>query len=174
MIIFQGESFEKETLRLIAFVLSSCGPPLTLFFIVTSDSARRDIEHALEELQRLYPMIITSERAEKVVSEFVDPLLEKHVTPTINNVTTERMEVVLFPPGEIFHLYRNSGAGGISGSVVPCQFFNKIDVRRNMVEDHLFFSGYERIFLDVMRLHYQDHSFQFDNPVTPNDDADSS
>ena len=125
-------------------------------------------------MQHQYPMIVTTERAENVMSDFVDPLLEKYVTPTINEVTTERMPPLLLPPGEIFHLYRNSGAGGISGSLVPCTFFDKIDVRRNMIEDHLFHSGYERIFLDVMRLHYQDHSFQFENPVTPNDDAESS
>ena len=125
-------------------------------------------------MQRSYPNFVTSERADKVISDFVDPLLEKYVIPTINNRTTERMEPLLLPPGEIFHLYRNSGAGGISGSVVPCTFFDRIDVRRNMIEDHLFHSGYERIFLDTMRLHYQDHSFQFDNPVTPSTDSEST
>lgn len=135
-------------------------------------SARRDIEHALEELQRLYPNIVTSERIETVVSDFIDPLMEKYVVPTIKEATTERMETVLFPPGEILHLYRNGA--GISGSIVPCTFFDKIDLRRTMIDDHLFHSGYERIFLDVMRLHYKDHAFQFDNPVTPNDDDDNS
>lgn len=133
-------------------------------------SARRDIEHALEELQRQYPKIVTSERIDKVVSDFIDPLLEKHISSSIQQTTTERMEPTLFPPGEIFHLYRNGA--GISGSVVPCTFFDKIDFKRNMIDDHLFHSGYERIFLDVMRLHYKDHAFQFENPVTPYDDED--
>jgi len=134
--------------------------------------ARRDIEHALSALHELYPSIVTSDRIEHVVSEFVDPLLEAYVAPKIKEATTERLDPILFPPGDIIHLYRNGA--GISGSLVPCTFFDRIDLRRAMIDDHLFHSGYERIFLDVMRLHYQDHAFQFENPVTPLDDESTT
>ena len=128
-------------------------------------SARRDIEHAMHELKRLYPLIVTDERVEKAL-DFIDPLLEKYVVPTIKSQTTYRMERVLFPPGNISHFYRDGV--GISGSInMPCTFFDQIDLKRSMIDDHLFRTGYERLFLDIMRLHYQDHSFQFENPVTP-------
>ena len=112
----------------------------------------------------MYPLIVPDEAQNKVM-DLIDPLLEEHVAPTIHKSTKERMEVELYPPGKIVHFYRDGS--GISGNIVPCTFFDKLDVKRRMVLDHLFHSGYERIFLDIMRLHYDDHSFQFDNPVTP-------
>ena len=129
--------------------------------------AKRDIEQAVTELSKMYPLIVPEERKDKLL-DLIDPLLQEHVAPSINKRTERRMEVELYPPGKIVHFYRDGS--GISGSIVPCTFFNQLDVKRRMVLDHLFHSGYERIFLDIMRLHYKDHSFVFENPVTPVDD----
>lgn len=115
----------------------------------------------------MYPLIVSNETKTKVL-DLLDPLLDEYVVPTIQNRTKERMEVELYPPGKIVHFYRDGT--GISGSIVAGPFFGQLDVKRGMVLDHLFHSGYERIFLEIMRLHYQDHSFQFDNPVTPVED----
>lgn len=62
--------------------------------------------------------------------------------------------------GKCIHFYRDGF--GLSGAVVPCTFFNEIDVHRRMVHDHLFDTGYRPIFLDLMREHKKDHYFQFD------------
>ena len=134
----------------------------------TCTRARRDIKHTLQELQRMYPVIVGDKGDVDKVMDLVDPLLEKHLTSGTKKPTTERMAPVLFPPGKIVHFYRDGL--GISGSIVPCTFFDSITLNRRMIHDHLFHSGYEQIFLDVMRLHSKNHTFQFENPASPSPD----
>jgi hypothetical protein len=105
-------------------------------------------------------MIVTSNNVDRVM-EYIDPLLDQYLAPTVKAPTTKRMEPILFPPGKCIHFYRDGS--GVSGSVVPCDFFNELVISRRMVDDHLFFSGYQQIFLELMRLHHQDHNFQFES-----------
>ena len=121
-------------------------------------SARRDIEEVVEQVQDLLPSVFTDANKEKLMSVIDDLLLETVIIP---DRTEKRMDPVLFPPGKCIHFYRDGY--GISGSVVPCTFFGEIDVSRRMVEDHLYHSGYQLIFLDLMRQHHNDHNFRFDN-----------
>lgn len=117
--------------------------------------------------------MIIGEDVIETLSNVVDPLLEKQMTPTNKQTTSERVQPVLYPPGTIVHFYRSDGVG-VSGSIVPCTFFDRIHLRRRMIEDHLFHSGYEMVFLDFMRHHLRDHTFQFENPVTPCTDTDKT
>jgi len=73
----------------------------------------------------------------------------------------EKMQPVLFPPGQCVHFYRDGS--GISGSYVPCTFFNEIDIARTMIEDHLISSGYRKIFLNLMRDFHKDDHFSFES-----------
>jgi len=71
------------------------------------------------------------------------------------------MDLVLFPPGECIHFYRDGS--GISGTYVPCNFFNEIDIARTMIDDHLISSGYRKIFLNLMRDFHKDDHFSFES-----------
>ena len=88
--------------------------------------------------------------------------LETYIQPTIQAPTLNdhRAEPVLYPPGTCIHFYRNGV--GISATYTPLSFFNEIDVRRTMMQDHLIDDGYRRIFLEVMRQYKRDHHFAFE------------
>lgn len=120
--------------------------------------ARRDVKHAFSELERLYPMIVTEHLSKKVV-DMIDPLIDQYLGSGIKKPSSQRIDQVLFPPGNIIHFYRDGV--GVTGSVVPCDFFEEIHVSRRMLDDHLFFSGYQQIFLELMRQTHQDHNFRF-------------
>ena len=166
------KELSEQTKSFVTTVVADddCVPRLSAATIVNSvlnimeynwlPSARRDVDHAFSELQRLYPMIVTSSNVDRVM-EFIDPLLDQYLAPTVKAPTNKRMEPILFPPGKCIHFYRDGS--GVSGSVVPCDFFNELVISRRMVDDHLFFSGYQQIFLELMRLHHQDHNFQFES-----------
>lgn len=94
--------------------------------------ARRDVKHALSELQRLYPMIVT-ESLGKNILDLLDPLMEQYVKSGIKKSTSQRMDPLLFPPGNIIHFYRDGV--GITGSVVPCDFFEELHVSRRMLDE---------------------------------------
>jgi len=131
-------------------------------------SARRDVKHAFQELQRLYPMIVSKSLADTIITDVLDPLMDKFLADGIKEPSSKRMEPVLFPPGKVIHFYRDGV--GVTGSVVPCDFFGELHISRRMVDDHLFFTGYQQIFLDLMRQHHKDHYFTFDAKSKPADD----
>lgn len=122
-------------------------------------SARRDVRHAFQELQRLFPALVTTGLSDTVI-EFLNPLIGQYLGEAIKEPTSKRMEPTLFPPGNIIHFYRDGV--GVTGSVVPCDYFDELIVSRRMVDDHLFFTGYQQIFLELMRQHHRDHNFTFD------------
>jgi hypothetical protein len=124
--------------------------------------ARRDIEHALRELQTAYPFLL-SESNRSSVMEMVDHMLETYAKPSIKDPTDARKKPELCPPGTCVHIYRDGS--GVSGSIAPGSFFQEIDVTRRMVDDHLIPQGYELIFLELMRQYHGDHSFQFDDGI---------
>lgn len=121
--------------------------------------ARRDILFTFEELLRVSPGLLSQSSLDSIMT-VVDRLLETYMRPTIQAPTTEREPVVLCPPGVCVHLYRDGS--GVSGTIAPCTFFNEIDVTRRMVDDHLIPSGYQQVFLELMRQYYQDQYFRFD------------
>ena len=94
--------------------------------------ARRDVKHALSELQRLYPMIVTETLGKKIL-ELLDPLMDQYVKNGIKKSTSKRMDPLLFPPGNIIHFYRDGV--GVTGSVVPCDFFEEVHVSRRMLDE---------------------------------------
>jgi len=75
-------------------------------------------------------------------------------------VRAERKEVVLVPPGECVHFYRD-GSGGVSARYTPCDFFDEIDVSLTMVDDHLTPTGYYRLLLEAMRGYHADYNYRF-------------
>lgn len=124
-----------------------------------SPSAKRDIEDALGELSRRTPLF--GETASERFMGFVDTAFEKYIQNFIKQSSEKRLDTILYPPGSCVHFYRDGVS--ISGSYVPCNFFNEIDVSRTMINDHLITSGYRRIFLDVMRSSLADDNFRFDS-----------
>ena len=123
-----------------------------------SPYAKRDIEDALRELSRRTPLF--GETASEHFMGFVDSAFEKYIKDFIKQPTEKRLDTILYPPGSCVHFYRDGVS--ISGSYVPCNFFNEIDVSRTMINDHLITSGYRRIFLEVMRSSLADDNFRFD------------
>ncbi|KAL9179224.1 hypothetical protein ACHAXT_008514 [Thalassiosira profunda] len=106
---------------------------------------------------------------EKVTGASVDKSSEEQANARQTEQGRERyasekkMEPVLFPPGKCVHFWRDGS--GISGTYVPCTFFNEIDVSRTMIEDHLISSGYRRVFLNLMRDYHKDDHFSFEGKV---------
>ncbi len=111
--------------------------------------AERDVEQALRELKCMLSFNIAEDDIQSVMG-YVRRGLEK-VTSTVpsavesttqnkdgtdaNDIETEKRkdnetervkkkEPVLFPPGDCIHFYRDGC--GISGSYVPCDFFNEV------------------------------------------------
>jgi len=125
--------------------------------------ARRDIEDALQEVKKTMGFLIQDDNVESVM-KIVDKAVEKYVKPGMlksGNSSDKRLETILYPPGSCVHFYRDGVS--ISGSYVPCDFFNEIDVSRTMVNDHLISHGYRRIFLELERSVRNDDHFSFDD-----------
>ena len=125
---------------------------------------KRDIEDALQELKRGFGFLFQDEKPinvdkPRIMQKFVDNAVDQYIKPGIREPTNRRLEIVLHPPGSCVHFYRDGV--GISGSYVPCEFFNEIDISRTMVNDHLI-SGYRKIFLEMMRSFLSDDHFRFD------------
>ena len=124
-----------------------------------TSKGRRDIEDALKEVRKNVGFLFRDEDVGSVM-RVVDSAMEKYVKPCAREGSMKRMEPILFPPGSCVHFYRDGVS--ISGSYVPCDFFNEIDVSRTMAYDHLISSGYRKIFLEVMRSSLSDEHFSFD------------
>jgi hypothetical protein len=125
--------------------------------------ARRDIEDALQEVKKSVGFLIQDNDVESVM-KIVDKAVEKYIKPGMlksGNSSDKRLETILYPPGSCVHFYRDGVS--ISGSYVPCDFFNEIDVARTMVDDHLISRGYRRIFLELERSERNDDHFSFDD-----------
>mmetsp|Transcript_12606 Transcript_12606/g.29780 ORF Transcript_12606/g.29780 Transcript_12606/m.29780 type:complete len:686 (+) Transcript_12606:199-2256(+) len=133
------------------------------------EQAERDVEQALLHVKSS----LTGSDGGKSIFRIDDADVSKimsYVKRGLGNVATstsqietkgddQRLEPILYPPGRCIHLYRDGI--GISGSYVPCTFFNEIDVARTMFDDHLISSGYRRIFLAMMRDFHKDDHFSF-------------
>ena len=120
--------------------------------------AERDIEEAIDALHERQPLIFNKEfmlKAQEVILPHIRTYSESMILPR----TEERGKVELFPPGKCIHIYRDGV--GFSGTYVPNSFFSEIDVTRRMLDDHVFHSGYQQTFLELMRQHRGDHHFRF-------------
>eukprot|EP00934_Nitzschia_sp_Nitz4_P007119 Nitzschia sp. Nitz4//scaffold47_size129522//7382//9295//NITZ4_003532-RA/size129522-snap-gene-0.180-mRNA-1//1//CDS//3329552743//7109//frame0 len=119
--------------------------------------ARVDLEDIINQVQKAFPTLLPNAIKSQILN-----LLDTKVLSSIDipPATPDRMEPVLFPPGKCIHFYRDGY--GLAGAVVPCTFFDSIDVNRRMVDDHLFDTGYRLVFLDLMRQVKKDNYFQFD------------
>jgi len=146
--------------------------------------AQRDVEQALRAAKSRLALGLDEDDIQTVmgyVSSGLEKIANPMAPPSTDRTTTseERVEgtatakeedndtvqeqqlpIVLFPPGECIHFYRDGS--GISGSYVPCTFFDEIDIARTCVDDHLISSGYRRIFLSLMRDFTKDDHFSFD------------
>ena len=120
--------------------------------------ALRDLEETVNELERFLPSIVDKSVKGKLLKN-LHGFLPDLAPNGDDGKTSERMEVVLFPPGRCIHFY-NDGFG-TSGSVVPCTFFDDLDINRRLLHDHLIEDGYQKIFLDVMRQYKNDHYYSF-------------
>ena len=121
--------------------------------------ARRDIKEFIEQVVQPYFPLLISESNKSKILQYLDDIMSDPSMINIPTPTQKRMNVTLYPPGTCIHLYTDGY--GVSGAQVPCTFFNELDISRRMIDDHLFHTGYERIFLELMRQHHQNHHFQF-------------
>jgi hypothetical protein len=97
--------------------------------------AERDVEQALRELKGMLGFKISEDDIQNVMG-YVRRGLEKvglsQEAPSAlefnanenETKSVKRKEPVLFPPGECIHFYRDGS--GISGSYVPCDFFDEV------------------------------------------------
>lgn len=119
--------------------------------------AQRDVEDAIDQIELNLPKFLGKGVAQ--TAQTILKSIDKETLRPQSEIPRKRMQPILFPPGKCIHLYRDGF--GISGNVVPCNFFGALDFNRRMLHDHLY-TGYKIIFLDLMRQHTDNHSFQFD------------
>jgi len=119
--------------------------------------ANRDIKDALNEVRKSVGLL--RDKDVGTVMSLVNSGFDSYVKPHIRGQSSERLDTVLYPPGSCIHFYRDGMS--VSGSYVPCDFFDEIDVSRTMVEDHFMARGYRKIFLEVMREYMEDEHFRF-------------
>lgn len=120
--------------------------------------AERDAQEAIDTLHQRQPFIFNKDVLNKL-KEIVTPHVKSFAESKVMEKTTERGEVQLFPPGRCIHIYRDGV--GFSANFVPNKFFSEIDVTRRMVHDHVFHTGYQQTFLELMRQHKGDLYFRF-------------
>jgi hypothetical protein len=56
--------------------------------------------------------------------------------------------------------------GYVAPVIPPVMRMNESHPRFLFAEDHVFHTGYEQIFLDIVRQHRRDHHFSFDSKAT--------
>ena len=95
---------------------------------------QRDIQHALNELQRRHSRIFKEVTRQKI-TETIESLLNKHLKSTILTERPQRVIPEVYPPGRCIHLYRDGC--GITGCYVPNSFFSDIDITRRMIDGRL-------------------------------------
>ena len=88
--------------------------------------------------------------------------LVKNYLPYLEK-SRERIEQVLYPPGNCIHLWRN-GAGW-SGTYTPCSFFDSVEYSRTFLNDHLIDTGYHPALLGLAREENNDWNFHFDHDL---------
>jgi hypothetical protein len=166
-----SKSLSEETMDYITTVIAdsdliprTSGATITNFLLNVMEynwipNAKRDIDHAFEELLRVSPGILSTSSIDNMTS-MVNTMLQSYVAPTIKPATTDRVKPILFPPGRCIHIYRDGS--GVSGCVSPCTFFGEIDMSRRMIQDHKIKSGYRQIFLELMRQVHDDPHFKFE------------
>lgn len=120
--------------------------------------AQRDVEDAIDQIEQNLPKFLGKGVAQ-TAHTILKSIDKETLRPQQSEIPRKRMQPLLFPPGKCIHFYRDGF--GISGNVVPCNFFGALDFNRRMLHDHLY-TGYKIIFLDLMRQHTDNHSFQFD------------
>lgn len=125
------------------------------------EMAMVDVHQVLDAVDANSP-IKPSEKQKKSIVEHIEKSLDLEFSKY--QVEYSPIDIVLFPPGKCIHLYAD-GTGGYSGTYVPCTFFDRIDVNRTMIDDHMTASGYSRVFHEVMRNHLDDYRFTFPHNV---------
>ena len=121
--------------------------------------ADRDTHERLEAFHISHSNLLSKDLLLKV-QDVITSYLEEYAQRKILTKTFERYEPNLFPPGRCIHFYRDGV--GFSANYVPNSFFSEIDVTRRMLDDHIFESGYQQTFLEVMREHRGDPHFRFE------------
>lgn len=106
--------------------------------------ARRDIEQIVGEVQKIFPIPVNS-LTRTIILEYLNSSLPD---PSSFKQDQKKMDLLLFPPGKCIHFYRDGV--GVAGSIVPCTYFDEIEVTKRLVDDHSLQSGYNKIILDLM------------------------
>lgn len=99
-----------------------------------SPFAKNDVHQTLMELQKLQPIIFTSDVV-KLISDVIDSQLDQVAKDASGADEKDRAEVDLFPPGKCVHFYRDGI--NFSASYVPNTFFSEIEVSRRMIDGKL-------------------------------------
>lgn len=164
-----SKDLSEKTKRFITTIVADddCIPRMSTATMVNSvldigsfdwiDYARRDVEDTVDQVKSSLPWLLTDGNKRNIMS-IVDELLPSR--SSVPERSDKVMQPVLFPPGTCVHFYRDGF--GVSGNYVPCTFFGELNFSRRMVHDHLIYTGYELIFLDLMRQFHEDHHFRFD------------
>ena len=141
-----------------------CNMLLDMMSIDYIDNAILDVTQMVDAVNDKLPFDLPTEKRAAVAEWMRNALTDRSKSIIESSkLRSDRMEVVLFPPGKCIHLYRDGV--GISGCYVPCTFFNEVDVSRTMVEDHLVPPGYNKLLHELMRDHLGMINFRFRNEI---------
>jgi hypothetical protein len=96
--------------------------------------AKRDVDRALSALHNRQPILFNNSvinTLSGLVMRLLDFDSEWHLKTHPHESQIQQLDMELYPPGRIVHFFRNGE--GITGSIVPNDFFTEIDVSRSMI-----------------------------------------
>lgn len=111
----------------------------------------------LEDLDLTLDWLALPNKA-KIVS-WANGIMDTYSRPFFKEVQLDRVEQVLYPPGNCIHVFRDGV--GFSATYTPCSFFDSIDISRTMVDDHLIDTGYHKSFVNLLRDYRKDLNADF-------------
>lgn len=131
-----------------------------------TEDALEDIGFSLDRARDLFDfgkMLPEKESVLKWVNDFMD----KEIRPKLKADKRERIPSQLIPPGTCIHLFRDGY--GFSATYMPCDYFSSVELSRNIVDDHMIGSGYQRGMLAVVQDMDRDYSVSFwaGEPIRP-------
>jgi pimeloyl-ACP methyl ester carboxylesterase len=120
-----------------------------------TEDALEDIGFSLERAREVFDfgkLLPDKDHVLKWVNDFMD----KAIRPKFRIDKRERIPSLLIPPGTCIHLFRDGY--GFSGTYMPCGHFASVEFSRNLVDDHMIGSGYQRAMLAVVQDMDRDYS----------------
>lgn len=112
-----------------------------------TEDVLEDIEFSLERARDVFGFGSLLPNKDSALG-WVTKYLDMEVRPKLKQLEKkERLPSLLIPPGVCLHLFRDGY--GFTGTFTPCDFFSNVEVSRNMIDDHMIGTGYDRAMLSA-------------------------